>query len=103
MVLTTKISTKREEWKRPIPLRNPGTPRLPRIGLMDNPYVCAMQTIGADPKRTPCLKKSESKDSGIGSISSAMSRGKAVFESATMLLACYISVSLSCGKCLRLR
>ncbi|CAL1279991.1 unnamed protein product, partial [Larinioides sclopetarius] len=98
-------------FKKPLPLKNPGTPRLPRIGLMDSPSECAMTTIVGQPERKkappspiqkilPNLKSSDSKESGIESTSSSSSvapsgaaRGKAIFQSATMLLACYIRMS----------
>ncbi|KAF8771332.1 hypothetical protein HNY73_018768 [Argiope bruennichi] len=108
LVLTSAMNNHRpHHFKKPLPLKNPGTPRLPRIGLMDSPSECAMTTIVRPPtpkkvppspiqKVLPNLKNSDSKDSGIDSASassvttSGASRGKALFQSATMLLACYI-------------
>ncbi|GIY34861.1 uncharacterized protein CDAR_382571 [Caerostris darwini] len=93
-------------WKNPLPLKNPGTPRLPRFGLVDRPFECAMTSVEpakkpATPKfepKTPLnMKTSDSNDSGIESTSSVCSsrasKGKALFQSATMLLACYMRVS----------
>ncbi|GFU37294.1 uncharacterized protein NPIL_695581 [Nephila pilipes] len=91
-------------WKKPLPLKNPGTPRLPRIGMMDRPFECALTNAtppSTSRKSSPSpnlknesnIKKSDSNDSGIESSCSQCrpsSRGKALFQSATMLLACYI-------------
>ncbi|GBM58877.1 hypothetical protein AVEN_106043-1 [Araneus ventricosus] len=113
LVLASAMNNHRpHHFKKPLPLKTPGTPRLPRIGLMDSPSECAMTTIVVQPERKkappspiqkilPNLKNSDSKESGIESSSSPSSvapsgaaRGKALFQSATMLLACYIRVSV---------
>ncbi|GFY46429.1 uncharacterized protein TNIN_100021 [Trichonephila inaurata madagascariensis] len=98
---------RQHHWKKPLPLKNPSTPRLPRIGLMDRPFECALTNAVApstskktspstNPKHESNIKKSDSNDSGIESSCSQYKKGlkgKALFQSATMLLACYIRIN----------